>query len=115
MHAIKPIPNLLSHICTQVISQLTQNICITFIQRRPNVFDVGPTLYKCYINVLYLLGCKYRYGAAIHISHNLLVAGAKCVELSDHSLQSSLKLLTTGVVKANNEGRSNSSRKYSHW
>ena len=32
-------------------SQLTQDICITFIQRRPNVFDVGPTLYKCYTNV----------------------------------------------------------------
>ena len=28
------------------VSQKTQNICITFIQRRPNVFDVGPTLYK---------------------------------------------------------------------
>ena len=24
------------------------NICITFIQCRPNVFDVEPTLYKCY-------------------------------------------------------------------
>ena len=23
-------------------------ICITFIQRRPNVFDVGPALYKYY-------------------------------------------------------------------
>ena len=40
-----------------VSSQQTQNICITFIQRRPNVFDVGPTLYKCYTNVLCLLGC----------------------------------------------------------
>ena len=37
-------------------AQQTQNICITFIQRRPNVFDVGPTLYKCYANVLCLLG-----------------------------------------------------------
>ena len=37
-------------------TQQTQNICITFIQRRPNVFDVGPTLYKCYTNVLCLLG-----------------------------------------------------------
>ena len=37
-------------------SQQTQNICITFVQRRPNVFDVGPTLYKCYTNVLCLLG-----------------------------------------------------------
>ena len=33
------------------VFQQTQNICITFTQRRPNVFDVGPTLYKCYTNV----------------------------------------------------------------
>ena len=38
------------------LGQQTQNICITFIQQRPNVFDVGPTLYKCYTNVLCLLG-----------------------------------------------------------
>ena len=37
-------------------AQQTQNICIPFVQRRPNVFDVGPTLYKCYTNVLCLLG-----------------------------------------------------------
>ena len=37
-------------------TQLTQNICITFIQRRTNVEDVGPTLYKCSTNVLWLLG-----------------------------------------------------------
>ena len=30
-------------------------ICIAFIQRRPNVFAVGPTLYQCYTNVLCLL------------------------------------------------------------
>ena len=36
---------------------IPENICITFIQCRPNVFDVGPTLYKCYTNVLCLLGC----------------------------------------------------------
>ena len=41
---------------TSCFSQQTQNICITFVQRRPNVFDVGPTLYKCYKNVLCLLG-----------------------------------------------------------
>ena len=34
-------------------SQQTQNICIPFAQRRPNVFDVGPTLHKCYTNVLF--------------------------------------------------------------
>ena len=27
-------------------AQQTQNICITFIQRRPNIFYVGPTLHK---------------------------------------------------------------------
>ena len=38
------------------LTQRTQNICITFIQCRINVADVGPTLYKCYTNVLCLLG-----------------------------------------------------------
>ena len=33
----------------------TKKTCITFIQCRPNVYDVGPTLYKCYTNVLCLL------------------------------------------------------------
>ena len=37
-------------------SQLAQNICITFVQRRPSVFDVGPTLYKYHTKVLCLLG-----------------------------------------------------------
>ena len=36
--------------------QQTQNICITFVQRRLNVFDVSPTLHKCHTNLLYLLG-----------------------------------------------------------
>ena len=27
-------------------TQQTQHICMTFIQRRPNVSDVGPTLYE---------------------------------------------------------------------
>ena len=33
----------------------TQNICITSVQRRPHVFDVGPTLYKCHAIFLCLL------------------------------------------------------------
>ena len=33
-----------------------QNVCITFVQCWTNVEDVGPTLYKCYTNVLCLLG-----------------------------------------------------------
>ena len=40
----------------ETLSQQTQNICITFIQCWTNVEDVGPTLYKCYTNVLCLLG-----------------------------------------------------------
>ena len=36
------------------IPQWTQNIFITFIQCWVNVEDVGPTLYKCYKNVLCL-------------------------------------------------------------
>ena len=40
-----------------VKSQQTQNICITFLQCRTSVEDVGPTLYKWYTNVLCLLGC----------------------------------------------------------
>ena len=39
-----------------VITQQTQNICIASVQRRSNVVDVGPTLYRCYTNVLCLLG-----------------------------------------------------------
>ena len=35
--------------------QQTQNICITFMQCWTSVEDVGPTLYKCYANVLCLL------------------------------------------------------------
>ena len=40
-------------------SHQTENICMTFIQFRPNVFDIGPALYKCYKNVLRLLGSQY--------------------------------------------------------
>ena len=40
--------------------QPTQNIWIMFVQRWTSVEDVGPTLYKCYVNVLCLLhGCIY--------------------------------------------------------
>ena len=39
-----------------VLIQQTENICLTFVQRRANVFGVSPTLYKSYTNVLCLLG-----------------------------------------------------------
>ena len=33
----------------------TKYLYNNFIQRQPNVLDVGPALYKCYTNVLCLL------------------------------------------------------------
>ena len=30
--------------------QQTQTIGIAFVQRRPNVFDVSPTFYKCFVS-----------------------------------------------------------------
>ena len=53
------VTNLLGHadpLTLLVLTQRTQNNCITFIQCWSNVEDVGPTLYKCYTNVLCLLG-----------------------------------------------------------
>ena len=41
---------------TYKITQEAQNIYIACIQCRHDVEDVGPTLYKCYTNVLCLLG-----------------------------------------------------------
>ena len=35
---------------------VTQMFCACWVQRQPNVLDVGPTLYKCYTNALCLLG-----------------------------------------------------------
>ena len=49
------------------------NICITFIQRRPNVFDVGPTSHKCYTNVLCLLGCRDILAELLAVRRFLLI------------------------------------------
>ena len=40
----------------QTVSKQTQNICITFKKSLINVEEVGSTLYKCYTNMLCLLG-----------------------------------------------------------
>ena len=39
-----------------LINTIQSQHCITLVQRWTNVFDVGTTLYKCYTNVLCLLG-----------------------------------------------------------
>ena len=43
---------LYQHWSTLVTPQQTENICITFVQHRPNFFHVAPTLYRGYTNVL---------------------------------------------------------------
>ena len=43
-------------ICAQSPVNTKHLYNINFIQRRPNVFDVGSTLYKCYTNALCFLG-----------------------------------------------------------
>ena len=48
-----------------VVTQQTQNICIKFVQCWTNVEDVGPTLYKCYTNVLCLLGSTAAFHARV--------------------------------------------------
>ena len=47
----------------------TQSICITFIQRRPNVEGVGPILHKYYTNVLCLLRRKWISSSTIFKLH----------------------------------------------
>ena len=54
-----------------MLAQRAQNICITFAQRRANVFDVGPTLYKCYTNVLCLQGCPHVASTIVKRPHYL--------------------------------------------
>ena len=46
----KYMADLIDHISAQ------QNISITFVQRRPKVFDVDPTLSKCHTNVFVFAG-----------------------------------------------------------
>ena len=41
------------------VPQQTRNIGIIFVQRQTNIFDVGPTLHKCYTNILCLLRGVY--------------------------------------------------------
>ena len=52
-----PVPPPLRHKHTQDLqSQQTRSICIAFVQCWTYVEDVGSKLYKCYTNVLCLLG-----------------------------------------------------------
>ena len=63
------------------ISQQTQNICIAFVQCWTKVDDVGPTLYKCYTNVLCLLGFHVNKHTLITQKNSLIFT---CKLGSDH-------------------------------
>ena len=56
---LRPWPNIVQMVDKWFcLTHQTQNICITFVQCRPNVFDVGPTLYKCYTKCFVFIGHK---------------------------------------------------------
>ena len=48
------------NICITFVQRRPNGICTTFVQRRPNDFDAGPTLHKCYTHVLCLLRVRYK-------------------------------------------------------
>ena len=85
---------------TSPAQQQTQNICITFIQRRPNVFDIGSTLYKVLQCVVFTsvnssLGSdRFDFPAGIQsvcLQANAQVgAGGKDFELITHRCRSSI-------------------------
>ena len=64
-------------------AQQTQDICITFIglQRRPNVFDVGPTLHKVIQMFCVYWACQCKLGSS---SFNIpAVIQSVCLQASD--------------------------------
>ena len=74
------------------------NICITFVQRRPNVFDVGPTFYKshkmfCVYWVSYIVGyIRYTsYRLQWNIVATVLLSEYICIRALWISFQNKLK------------------------
>ena len=57
--------------------QQAQNICIICVRCRPNVFDVGPTLYKDYTTVLCVCWDNLLESASSHL--NLLLFTLCCL------------------------------------
>ena len=69
--------------CNFELRQRAQHICLTFVQRRPNVFDVGPTLYKCYTNALCMLGIYLDDFNYISINTDNISGNLKNMSFSD--------------------------------
>ena len=84
-------------------SPATQDICITFIQRRPNVFVVGPTLHEVIqMFCVFFTECQYKLlgsssfqippviqSVCLQVSDQV-GARAKCFELLTHRCRSSI-------------------------
>ena len=94
-------------------SQQTQNIFTTFIQRRPNVFAVGPTLYKCYTTILCSLGSqpafkpwwisgKLELRAKLH--QGVIIGLKVLVHLLDRLLSSGRWHLAGTIARARRDG-----------
>ena len=72
-------------------AQQTQEICITFIQRRPNVFDVGPTLHEVIQMSIQAFGQIPAVIQSVCLQASDQVgARAKCFELLTHRCRSSI-------------------------
>ena len=69
-HHLRRWPNL-----KPTLGERLENISVTFMQRRPNVFDAGPTLYKRYTNVFCLLE-GYRPSQVVFASVNFIAGQA---------------------------------------
>ena len=54
---LKTFPTLKGLMITTIPANTKHSFCITYVQIRPNVFHVSPTLYKWYTIVLCWLGC----------------------------------------------------------
>ena len=89
---------------------------MTFVQRRPNVFDVGPTLYKWHTNVLCLLG---RHTVLNRINRTRRKSKYLC-EKSRHSRSFAVRIrvqiprainLRTGVFKTICKGKHHGTRR----
>ena len=81
-------------------SQQTQNMCITFVQRRPNVFDVGPTLYKCHTNIWCLLVAAFEPFETPEITLTWDVSDTPMVRLAHTScLSVAVHRWATGVAR----------------
>ena len=86
-------PNL---VCNCFITQQTQNTCMTLVQRRPNVFDVGPALYTCYTNILRLqVNCRSPNKITVVIINclNVHIRHSSNCQFSPHSNLPTLSLV----------------------